>query len=43
MGHFSAHFLPNEVWILKFCVAEMCAKSRENIENRGSNTSFEAF
>ena len=43
MGHFAAHFLPNKVGMLKFCVAEMCAKGRKNIENRGSNTSFEAF
>ena len=40
MGHFSTHFLPNEVEILKFCVANMCAKLGKSIENIGSNTSF---
>ena len=28
---------------MKFCAADICAKNRENIGNRGSNTSFEAF
>jgi hypothetical protein len=35
MGHLTAHFLPSEVGILKFCAADMCAKWGEKHRNKG--------
>ena len=42
MGHLTAHFLPNKVGILKFCIADVCAMNRENTVMRGLYMSFEA-
>ena len=35
IGHHAARFLPSEVGILKFCVADMCAKYGEKHRNQG--------
>jgi hypothetical protein len=35
IGHHAACFLPSEVGILKFCVADMCAKYGEKHRNQG--------
>ena len=35
IGHHAARFLPSEVGILKFCVADMCAKYGEKYRNQG--------
>ena len=40
MGHLTAHYLPNKVGKLKFCIADVCAKNRKNIGMRGSYIDF---
>ena len=41
IGYHAACFLPSEVGILKFCVADMCAKYGKSIVTKGSRMSFE--
>ena len=42
MNHLATHFLPSEVRVLKFRVADVCAKYGKDIGTRGSCMSFEA-
>lgn len=41
-GHLATKFLPGEVGVLKFRIADMSAKYEKNIGTRGSCISFEA-
>ena len=43
IGHYARRFIPTEVGILKFCIADVCAKYGKNFGTKGSYMSFEAY
>jgi len=43
ISYLATNFLPNEVWIVKFCVDDVFAKNRKKHRNEGVSMSFEAF